>query len=174
MTDIAAALGLCQLPRLAKWLARRQEIWARYDEAFADLPCWTPTQQEPQTLHARHLYTLLLDIDSLALTRDDFMVALHGQGIGTGVHYRSLHLHHYYRERFGFQPHDFPNAAWISDRTVSLPLSAKLTDREVERIIQAVRKVLTDAAKKQHKTLPQAASDRPGGMAKGPVHDIRG
>ena len=70
------------------------------------------------------------------------MGALHGRGIGTGIHYRPLHCHKYYRERYGFESADFPNASWIGDRTVSLPLSAKLTTREVERVVAAVRTVL--------------------------------
>jgi dTDP-4-amino-4,6-dideoxygalactose transaminase len=142
LTDIAATIGLCQLPQLSHWMVRREEIWARYDEAFAGLACWTPARQEPDTYHARHLYTLMLDIDSLGITRDQVMAALHRRGIGSGVHYRSVHLHKYYKDRFGYKPEDFPNAAWISDRTVSLPLSAKLSDADVDRIVKAVREIL--------------------------------
>ena len=144
MTDIAAALGLCQLPRVEGWLKRREEIWARYDEAFADLPCKTPSPAEDGTRHARHLYTLLVDIDA-GLDRDAVMAGLHKLGIGTGVHYRAVHLHKYYRERFGYRPEDFPAAAYISDRTISLPLSAKLTDEEVDRVINAVKRTLVSA-----------------------------
>ncbi len=139
MTDLQATIGLCQLPRLGKWLCRREEIWAQYDRAFSDLPCRTPLPPDPDTMHARHLYTLLLDIDQFDKQRDRVMLELHEAGVGTGVHYRSLHLHKYYRERFGFEPGDFPNASWISERTFSLPLSGKLTDDEVRRIIKAVR-----------------------------------
>ncbi|MBN1491112.1 MAG: DegT/DnrJ/EryC1/StrS aminotransferase family protein [Phycisphaerae bacterium] len=143
MTDLAAAIGLCQLPRLVPWLTRRGEIWSQYDEAFADLPCWRPAPPEPGTVHARHLYTLLLDCAAAGLSRDQFMAELHQRGIGTGVHYRALHLHKYYRERFGYKPEDFPNAAWISERTVSLPLSAKLTPEDVDRIVTTVQSVLS-------------------------------
>ena len=142
MTDIQAALGLCQLARLERWQKRREEIWNRYDEAFQDLPCSTPAIPEPDTVHARHLYTLLVDVDEAPVARDEFMGALHERGIGTGIHYRPLHRHKYYRERYGFGSADFPNASWIGDRTVSLPLSAKLTKREVERVVVAVRQVL--------------------------------
>jgi len=143
MTDIAASLGLSQLPKINQWMVRLEEIWAKYDEAFRYLPCWIPNSPEPNTFHARHLYTLLIDIDSLGMTRDDVMAELHKRGIGTGVHYRSLHQHQYYRERFGFSPGDFPNAAWVSDRTLSLPLSPKLMDSEVDRIIREVKNCLT-------------------------------
>jgi dTDP-4-amino-4,6-dideoxygalactose transaminase len=147
MTDIQAALGLCQLRRLGAWQRRRQEIWTRYDEAFAGLPVARPAPAEPQTVHARHLYTLLVDEAEAGIGRDAFMARLHARGIGTGVHYRALHLHRYYRERFGFRPEDFPEAHRIGERTVSLPLSAKLTDADVDRVIGAVRGVLPQAVR---------------------------
>ena len=144
MTDIAASLGLCQLPRLDAWMKRREEIWNKYNAAFSDLPCWVPEEPDSENYHARHLYTLLLDIDNLNLTRDQMIVELHKRGIGTGVHYRALHLHQYYRERFGYKPEDFPNANWISDRTFSIPLSAKLSDDEVDRVISNVKDLLRE------------------------------
>ena len=142
MTDIQASLGLCQLSQIDSWMRRREEIWERYNDAFRGLPLLLPKDPEPDTVHSRHLYTPLLDIDVAGLSRDEFIAALNDRGIGSGVHYRSLHLHQYYRERFGYRPEDFPNAHWISERTVSLPLSAKLTDQDVDRIICAVRDVL--------------------------------
>jgi dTDP-4-amino-4,6-dideoxygalactose transaminase len=143
MTDIQAALGLCQLSRLRTWLKRREAIWAQYDAAFADLPCTRPAPPAPDTVHARHLYTLLLDIDALGKTRDQVMKELHERGIGTGVHYVSVHLHKYYRDRFGFTPEDYPVANWISQRTVSINMAPKLSDQDVERIIAAVREVVS-------------------------------
>lgn len=142
MTDIQASLGIVQLGKIGGWLERRNAIWARYDEAFADLPVSIPAPAEPETVHARHLYTLLVDDARAGIGRDDFMVAMHRRGVGTGVHYRALHTHPYYRERFGYRPDRFPNARFIGDRTVSLPLSPKLSDADVERIIGAVRSVL--------------------------------
>ncbi len=145
MMDLQAALGLHQLARAEANLTRRQEIWRRYDEAFADLPLQTPAAEEPGTRHARHLYTVLLDLERLNCTRDEVLLDLHGQNIGSGVHYRALHLHPYYRDTNGYAPGDFPNAEWISDRTVSLPLSPKLTDEDVEDVIAAVRRTLSGA-----------------------------
>ncbi len=137
MMDLQAALGLHQLARVEENLRRRQEIWARYDEAFASLPVFLPPPEAPGTRHARHLYTPLLDIDRLAATRDEILIALHKENIGTGVHYRALHLHPYYREVFGYRRGDFPDAEWISDRTLSLPLSPKLTAADVESVVRA-------------------------------------
>lgn len=142
MMDIQAAIGIHQLPRIEKYWQRRQEIWNRYNEAFNDLPVSTPAPIEPNTKHAYHLYTLLLDVDRLQITRDQFLDEMTKRNIGVGVHYIALHLHPYYQETLGYTRGDFPEAEWISDRTVSLPLSAKLTDGDVEDVIEAVRKVL--------------------------------
>jgi dTDP-4-amino-4,6-dideoxygalactose transaminase len=145
MMDLQAALGVHQLARAEANLRRRQEIWRRYDEAFADLPLQVPAVEAPGTRHARHLYTVLLDLDRLDCSRDEVLLALHRQNIGSGVHYRALHLHPYYREANGYTLGDFPNAEWISDRTISLPLSPKLTDEDVEDVIDAVEGILGSA-----------------------------
>ena len=93
--------------------------------------------------HAYHLYTLLIDLDRLGRTRDQVLNALLQENIGTGVHYLALHTHPYYAKKYNLNPGDFPNARHISDRTLSLPLSAKLSDDDVEDVIAAVRKILT-------------------------------
>ncbi|MDX9753157.1 MAG: DegT/DnrJ/EryC1/StrS family aminotransferase [bacterium] len=142
LPDVHAALALQQLKRIEANWQRRQAIWAQYDEAFQDLPCLIPPPQEENTRHARHLYTLLLDLDRLRITRDQFMDQLQQNQIGCGVHYLSLHLHSYYRDRYHFQPLDFPNALWHSDRTLSLPLSPALQDEDIADVIAAVRHLL--------------------------------
>jgi len=142
MTDVQATIGIRQLAKIEEWLKRRQEIWARYDKAFADLPCALPAPEEAETVHARHLYTLLIDESAAPVSRDQFLVALHQRGIGCGVHYRSLHTQPYYRKQFGFKPSDFPNAYYVGEHTASIPLSPHLTDEQVERIIKTVRSVL--------------------------------
>jgi dTDP-4-amino-4,6-dideoxygalactose transaminase len=141
LTDLAASIGLVQLPHLPEWLARREQIWNEYDAAFASLPVTLPAPPAPNTVHARHLYTLLVNSDA-RLQRDEFLSAMHGKRIGAGVHYRALHTHPYYRERWGFRPEQFPNAFHIGERTVSLPLSPKLTDKDVARVIAAVRSIV--------------------------------
>ena len=138
MMDLQAAIGLHQLQRVENGLRRRNEIWQRYDEGFAGLPIGLPAPDEPDTVHARHLYTLLIDQERCGLTRDEFMQRLYEFNIGTGVHYVGVHLHLYYRERFGYRPEDFSNASWISERTVSIPLSPKLSDADVRDVIDSV------------------------------------
>ncbi len=142
MMDIQAALGIHQLKRLEEGLKRREEIWKRYDEAFKNLPLETPAPPEKNTRHARHLYTILVKLEDLKADRDTIQQALYEENIGTGIHYISLHLHQYYRERYGFKQDDFPNALYVSERTISLPLSTKLTDADVQDVIDAVRRVL--------------------------------
>lgn len=142
MTDIQASLGIHQLARVEEYWKRRLEIWNRYNEAFGDLPCFTPAPFEEDTKHGLHLYTLLFDIDKLKVDRDFILQALTKENIGVGVHYISLHLQQFYQQTYGYHKGDFPNAEWISNRTISLPLSAKLTDEDVEDVIAAVRRVL--------------------------------
>lgn len=144
MMDIQAALGIHQLARVEENLRIRERYWQMYDETFADIPeIITPSKHLPsESRHARHLYTILLNIDRLRITRNEFIDALKAENIGTGIHFTALHLHKYYRETFGYKPGDFPNAEWIGERTVSLPLSPKLTDGDVGDVIEAVCKVL--------------------------------
>jgi len=142
MMDIQAAIGIHQLTRIDKYWKRRQEIWNKYNNAFKGLPIFTPAPVEPNTRHAYHLYTILLDIDNLKITRDMFLDEMTKRNIGVGVHYIALHLHPYYQRCYGYKRGDFPNAEWISDRTVSIPLSPKLTDEDVEDVINAVYDIL--------------------------------
>ncbi|HEY3381266.1 MAG TPA: DegT/DnrJ/EryC1/StrS family aminotransferase [Vicinamibacterales bacterium] len=142
MTDLQAAVGLQQLRRLADMQARREAIWARYDEAFADLPVTRPAEPAPGTRHARHLYTLLVDPDVAGCSRDGLREALRERGIGTSVHFTALHLFAYYADRLGLKRGMFPNAEFVCDRTMSLPFSSAMTDEEVERVIESVRALL--------------------------------
>lgn len=149
MMDIQAAMGLKQLEKIENYWQRRNRIWEMYDAAFQNLPVQTPAPVSDDIKHARHLYTLMLDVEKLKCSRDEFQQALYELNIGTGIHFLSLHLHPYYRERFGFRHDDFPEAEYISERTISLPLSAKLTDVDVADVIQAVVVTLKKFRKKE-------------------------
>jgi len=143
MTDIQASLGIHQMNRVGRQLARREEVWRKYDEILADLPVTLPNPPEKHMVHARHLYALLIDPEKSNLSRDELRRRLHELKVGTGVHYVSLHLHEYYRNRFLLKPEDYPNAKYISEKTVSVPLSSGLTDEDVEYVIKALRAVLS-------------------------------
>jgi dTDP-4-amino-4,6-dideoxygalactose transaminase len=142
MMDLQAAIGIHQLPRVETWLVRRNEVWKQYDRAFASLPVEIPAPEEPETRHARHLYTLLVDEERSGLSRDAFLSAMTEHNIGVGVHYLSVPEHPYYRQAFGWKPEQFPNAMEIGRRTVSLPLSAGISDEDAADVIAAVESVL--------------------------------
>src|SRR6266581_2599395 len=149
MMDLQAALGIHQLRRVESNWRRREQIWNQYNEAFADLPVKTPAKPEPETRHAYHLYTLLIDEDRGGISRDNFLEEMTRRGIGVGVHYLSIPEHPAYQEQFGWRPEDYPHAMRIGRQTVSLPLSAKLTGEEVARVIEAVRGTISAKSKEQ-------------------------
>ena len=142
MMDIQAALGIHQLKRVDRNLQRRGKIWQKYNESFADLNITLPSDPAPEIKHAYHLYTILIDKDKVGISRDEFLSAMHRENIGIGVHYLSIPEHPFYQTTFGWKPEDYPNAMKIGRETVSLPLSAKLTDSDVESVILAVKKIL--------------------------------
>jgi dTDP-4-amino-4,6-dideoxygalactose transaminase len=141
MTDIQAALGVHQLPRLDVWIDRRADLWERYDALLSDLPLETPPPPAEGTRHARHLYQVLLD-PAAAIKRDELLDKLSDRRIGTGVHYRGVHLHPYYRDRYDLSPERFPVATSISERTLSLPLSPKVSDSDQDDVVSALRELL--------------------------------
>jgi len=142
MMDIQAAIGIHQLARVEAAWRRRAAIWDEYLRAFADLPLGLPAALAPDTRHAYHLFTVLVDEERAGLSRDAFLDAMTAENVGVGVHYLSIPEHPFYRERFGWRPDDFPEAKRIGRRTVSLPLSPALSDEDVADVVAAVRKVL--------------------------------
>ena len=142
MMDLQAAIGLHQMKRVERYWQRRLEIWDRYNQAFVDLPVELPAPFDPNSRHALHLYTILVDEKRSPVTRDKFMKELHVRNIGSGVHYRAIPVHPVYQRLFGWKPENFPNAVAIGQTTLSLPLSAKLTDEDADDVIAAVKDVL--------------------------------
>jgi UDP-4-amino-4,6-dideoxy-N-acetyl-beta-L-altrosamine transaminase len=144
LTDIAAALGIEQLKRCDQFWEARRRIASHYDEAFADLPEIQVPACMPDTQHAWHLYVIQLNIERLRINRQEFVKALKSQNIGTSVHFIPLHLHPFYRDTFGYQPADFPQASAVFERIVSLPIYPKMTEADVRDVIVAVRAVVTE------------------------------
>lgn len=138
MMDIQAAIGIHQLSRVEKSWRRREVIWKTYDEALKDFDVFLPAPAEQNTKHAYHLYTACLDIDRLGATRDEFLDHMTKQKMGVGVHYVALHLHPYYQKALGYKRGQFPNAEWISDRTVSLPLSPAMDEKDLKDSLNAM------------------------------------
>ncbi len=141
LTDIAAALGLHQLRRADAFQRRRAEIAARFDAGLAGLPVITPPGPTPGDRHAWHLYALRLGRDA-GIRRDAFIEALFERGIGCSVHYIPLHLHPYWRDRYGLSGAMFPHSQAAYEGLVSLPIYTRMSDTDVDRVVAAVRDVL--------------------------------
>lgn len=142
MTDIQAAIGMVQLNRLAHFQARRREVVAQYQAAFGALEALQTPVERPNVEHAWHLYTLRLNFEQLRLTRAQFIEELKARNIATSVHFIPIHLHPYYRDRYGWKPEDFPIAYREYQRLVSLPLHPRLSDGDVADVINAVYDVV--------------------------------
>lgn len=139
LTDFQCALGISQLRHLDGWLARRRDLASRYDDALAGLAGVEPLAQRPGADHAYHLYVVQLADD---LDRDAVFTALRGRGIGANVHYLPVHLHAFYRERFGTGPGLCPVAEAAYERILSLPLFPAMADDDVDRVVDALAEAL--------------------------------
>jgi dTDP-4-amino-4,6-dideoxygalactose transaminase len=142
MFDLQAALGLHQLAKLDGFIEHRRRWVERYDAAFADVPHVRPLECRADVRCAHHLYVLRFDVDALGMRRDRIMSILQAQGVGIGVHFRPVHLHPYYRDKYGYRPGTLPVAERAGDRCVSLPLFPTLTEAEVDQVIETVGRVV--------------------------------
>ena len=145
MMDLQAAIGIHQLKRIDVNLIKRNNIWNTYQTAFLNLPITLPNNGDNTIKHAHHLYTILIDKKKAGLSRDEFLTQMTKLGIGVGVHYTSIAEHPYYKKNFGFKTNDYPVSKRIGEQTVSIPLSSTLTNNQLNRIIQAVQKILHNA-----------------------------
>lgn len=142
MMDLQAAIGMHQITRVEQYWQRRLVLWQRYLKELGDLPIGLPAPWPAHEKHALHLFTILVDERRCGVSRDAMLMKLHKQNIGTGVHYRALPGMSVYRRKFGWKPEDWPNAQAIGDRTLSLPLTPRLTDEDAGDVIAAVRQAL--------------------------------
>lgn len=141
LPDIACALGLEQLFRLESNLARRLEIAARYADAFGSIDAVQVPHVYSHVNPAWHLYPIRLNLHRLSSTRNEVFQALRAENIGVNVHYIPVHLHPYYRDRFGYKGGEYPVAEAAYERLLSLPMFHSMTDRDVDDVIAAVIKV---------------------------------
>jgi dTDP-4-amino-4,6-dideoxygalactose transaminase len=142
MPDVAAAMGIHQLKKAWRFYNRRKQIAERYAAGLAGLPLKLPVVARQEDVHAWHLYIVQLNLDEIAISRDQFIELMADQGIGCSVHYIPLHLQPYWRERYNLKPEQFPVATALYRRIVSLPIYTLMTDDDVCRVIGAVREVL--------------------------------
>ena len=141
MTDIQASLGIHQLARLERYLETRRSYASIYTEAFDEAPEILTPIVNAGIRHAWHLYVILLNLEMMTIDRARFIEELREINIGTSVHFIPIHLHPYYRDSLGYRQGDFPNAEWVYDRCISLPIYPKMSPRDVEDVIVAVRHV---------------------------------
>jgi dTDP-4-amino-4,6-dideoxygalactose transaminase len=143
MMDIQAAIGIHQLPKLDEFINRRKEIAEFYNREFADLPELTiPAYAPYEQRHAWHLYTPLVKVELLTIDRDQFMAELKKENIGTGLHYKAIHHHAWYREHLPQEIGSLPNADYASDRILSLPLFPKMSLDDACDVVNAVTSVI--------------------------------
>ncbi|MBW2011268.1 MAG: UDP-4-amino-4,6-dideoxy-N-acetyl-beta-L-altrosamine transaminase [Deltaproteobacteria bacterium] len=161
ITDFQCALGLSQLRKLPGWIVRRRDIAHCYDDAFAEISAVRPLDVSPDILHAYHLYVLRFNLVELRTTRTEIFSALvelrttrteifsalREQGIGVNVHYIPVHLHPFYRERFGCRNGDCPVAETAYEQIISLPVFPAMADKDVSEVIRTVSRVVYEVPK---------------------------
>lgn len=138
MDNIQASLLIGQLGRIEQLWERRNYLWNLYEERLEGIKGIDIMESVPDSKHARHLFTILVDPDK----RDAILWAMQEKGMGVAVNYRPIHLLEYYRERFGYKEGNFPVAEEIGNSTISLPLYPKLNDKEILHVIEVVKEVI--------------------------------
>jgi perosamine synthetase len=141
LTDVQCALGLAQLGKLDRFLARREAIAARYRHALADVPGIALPSVASDVRHVWHLFPVLLVLEQLVVDRRTVFAALRAEGIGVNVHYIPVYWHPYY-QRLGYEKGLCPHAEAAYERLLTLPLFPAMTDADTDDVIRAVRKVL--------------------------------
>jgi len=142
LTDIQCALGISQLGKLRASVQKRQQLAAMYDEAFADIEYVTPLATHDDVSHAYHLYMVQIETKILGMSRAEVFKALRAENIGINVHYVPVHLHPFYRERFGTVPGMCPVAEAAYERLITLPMFLQMTEADVDDVVMAIRKLL--------------------------------
>ena len=142
MSDIQAAIGVQQLKKIPGFQERRREIVERYNEAFEGLDEIDLPIERPEARSAWHLYAIRLNLDHLKIDRSRFIEELKNRNIGTSVHFIPLHIQPYYQDKYGYTPEDYPVAYAEFQRMISLPLNLRLSDEDLDDVIEAVIDVI--------------------------------
>ena len=138
MTDIQAALGLCQLKKLDKFIEIRRKYARLYNEELSKIKGLITPYEDPNVKHVYHLYPILLE----NYDRDKFIKKMAQKGIECSVHFIPLHLQPFYKKKFNFKKGSFPSVEWVSEKEVSLPLYPKMKERDLERVIITLKKII--------------------------------
>ena len=142
MFDIQASLGIHQIKKVESFLNRRVQIVKKYNDAFEKTEEIQLLKPESNIKHAHHLYVIVIKIENLKVSRDEVLTEIQKRGIGVAVHFRSLHLQPFFKQHFNYKKGMLPQAEYLSDRVISLPLYPKMTDEDVSRVIETVLSVL--------------------------------
>ena len=143
LPDMLAALGVSQLERLEEMNARRKAVFDAYYEKLSGIEELIPLGLPSYCFkHAYHLFAVRLDIDKVGMSRDDFMKELKARNIGSGLHFRCVHLQKYYRESMGCRPGMLPATEWNSDRLLSLPMFPDMTEKDIDDVVWAIKDIL--------------------------------
>ncbi|MDA0813348.1 MAG: DegT/DnrJ/EryC1/StrS family aminotransferase [Verrucomicrobia bacterium] len=144
LTDIAAAIGVHQLKRADELHRERCRIAEFYSAKLGDIEELILPRQMQHRLHSWHLYVIRLKLDRLTIDRKAFVEALRDLGITTSVHWMPLHMHPYYRDKYGYRPEDFPVAARLYDEIFTLPLFPGMTEAQLDHVVSSIRKIVAD------------------------------
>jgi perosamine synthetase len=142
ITDFQCALGITQLKKLHKWIARRREIACCYDESFHNIPGIKPLSVQSEVFHAYHLYVVRFDFENTGLTRVEIFSKLRQAGIGVNVHYIPVHLHPFYQNNFRTKHGLCPVAEKAYEQIISLPMFPLMGDKDVDTIVNACMKII--------------------------------
>ncbi len=148
MTDIQAALGISHLKKVDEYWQRRDQVWKKYNDGLAGLPIELPPDLSDADYtragykHARHLYIIRLQLEALKCNRDHILQALQAEGIGCGIHYKALHEHKYYKDTLDIDTQNLKHSSTLSERVLSIPIYPKLTDSDIDDVINAASKVI--------------------------------
>ncbi len=145
MMDMCGALGIHQLRKAHQFQQARARIAGMYENGLRGLPVITPKTVNPDDIHSWHIYSIQLETDKLSISRDQFIEKMSEQGIGTSVHYIPLHRMPYWKNNYQLCDKQFPISSIVSDRHVSLPNYASMTDDEINRVISTVNHILSEA-----------------------------
>jgi len=142
MFDMQASLGIHQIKKVESFLNKRVQIVKKYNDAFEKTEEIQLLKPESNIKHAHHLYVIVIKTENLKVSRDEVLNEIQKRGIGVAVHFRSLHLQPFFKQHFNYKKGMFPQAEYLSDRVISLPLYPKMTDEDVSRVIETVLGVL--------------------------------
>ena len=148
MMDIQAALGLHQLDKLDYFIKTRTQQAKRYNEAFGNIKeIVCPAIDNGNFRHAWHLYVAIFKTENLKVSREEIIAQLQKRNIGSGIHFVAIHLHPYYKKKYGYKRGDLPVAEYVSDRIISLPLFPRMKAEELERVVRGVKEILKENRK---------------------------